>query len=158
VAALWNILPCCIFGVDWSFGCVLSPSSGRQICRSRIIGYRYWNLSNRVKPWLDRCGGWKTEIKRAVGKRGLIFHARVTHRLDDRGNTHLWTPVYCNETTLRYIPEGCGLHTRRREKLKSQFGLFSFSQFVYRSDSMADFGCFICTSVQLSLRNVLCGR
>jgi hypothetical protein len=27
--------------------------------------------------------------------------------------------VYSNETTRRYIPEGCHLHTRRRENLKS---------------------------------------
>jgi hypothetical protein len=27
------------------------------------------------------------------------------------------TSVYSNETTRRYIPEGCNLHTRRREKL-----------------------------------------
>jgi hypothetical protein len=29
------------------------------------------------------------------------------------------TSVYYNETTRRYILEGCHLHTRRREDLKS---------------------------------------
>jgi hypothetical protein len=29
------------------------------------------------------------------------------------------TPVYSNETTLRYIPQGYNLQTRRRENLKS---------------------------------------
>jgi hypothetical protein len=29
------------------------------------------------------------------------------------------TSVYFNETTRRYIPDGCHLHTRRRENLKS---------------------------------------
>jgi hypothetical protein len=28
------------------------------------------------------------------------------------------TSVYFNETTRRYIPEGCHLHTRRRKNLK----------------------------------------
>jgi hypothetical protein len=30
------------------------------------------------------------------------------------------TSVYLNETTRRYTPEGCHLHTRRRQNLKSQ--------------------------------------
>jgi hypothetical protein len=30
------------------------------------------------------------------------------------------TLIYCYETTRRYIPEGCHLHTRRRENLISQ--------------------------------------
>jgi hypothetical protein len=30
------------------------------------------------------------------------------------------TSVYFNETTRRYIPEGCLLYTRRRENLKSK--------------------------------------
>jgi hypothetical protein len=29
------------------------------------------------------------------------------------------TSVYFNETTLHYIPEGCNLHTRRHDKLKT---------------------------------------
>jgi hypothetical protein len=30
------------------------------------------------------------------------------------------TPVYFHETTRRYLPESCHLHTRRHENLKSQ--------------------------------------
>jgi hypothetical protein len=31
------------------------------------------------------------------------------------------TSVYFNETTRRYIPEGCHLHTSRRENLKMTY-------------------------------------
>jgi hypothetical protein len=35
-------------------------------------------------------------------------------------------PIYFNETTWRYIPEGCHLHTRRRENLKSHYQYINF--------------------------------
>jgi hypothetical protein len=43
------------------------------------------------------------------------------------------TPVY-SETTLRYIPEGSHLHTRRRENLKSQLIEIIFKNSVRTSN------------------------
>jgi hypothetical protein len=38
----------------------------------------------------------------------------------------LETPVYFNETTRRYIPEGCHSHTRNLENLNSKLTLVLF--------------------------------
>jgi hypothetical protein len=36
------------------------------------------------------------------------------------------TSIYFYETTRRNIPEGCHLHTRRREKLKSWYAVIAY--------------------------------
>jgi hypothetical protein len=44
---------------------------------------------------------------------------RVTALMMEAAHTSE-TSVYANETTWRYIAEGCHVHTSSREKLKSQ--------------------------------------
>jgi hypothetical protein len=39
---------------------------------------------------------------------------------DDRGSTHSAMSTYFNDTTHCYIPEGCHLHTRHHENLRSE--------------------------------------
>jgi hypothetical protein len=50
----------------------------------------------------------------------------LQHHGDYGGSTYLWNVgllLYCEiyETTRRYIPEGCHIHNRRRENLKSHW-------------------------------------
>jgi hypothetical protein len=52
----------------------------------------------------------------------LTLRVRLTYRPDDEGSTTSEKSVYFHQTTLRYIPESCYLHTRRRENLKSKIG------------------------------------
>jgi hypothetical protein len=50
------------------------------------------------------------------------------------------TSVCFNKTTLRYIPEGCRLHTRRRENLKSQ-SLYAVCLAKTRPSTFSDGAC-----------------
>jgi hypothetical protein len=56
------------------------------------------------------------------------YSMEISGRPDDGGSMHISeTSVYFHETARHYIPEGCHLHTRRRDNLKSH--LFSFIHF-----------------------------
>jgi hypothetical protein len=66
----------------------------------------FWDIA----PWSPVEVDWRFKGANCRHHQGLIMAA--VHASE--------TSVYFNETTWRYIPEGCQFHSRRRENLKSR--------------------------------------
>jgi hypothetical protein len=94
--------------------------------RARKISFRYRNRSDRAESWPDQWGRGDNETRKELGSESMGETGRPQ---PDKGGKRgipdmekvpaSETSVDFNETTRRYIPDGCHLHTRRHENLKS---------------------------------------
>jgi hypothetical protein len=114
------------------FNSITRNPQGLPVNVTRVHCFTAWRSESsgmyfRVLNWMstDVSEVREASIIRAMSEyTGLLcnqwsFRARLTHRPDDGGSTHLWNVVDIQLRTRQYIPEDSDHHTRRRENLKS---------------------------------------